>query len=186
MVKCVLDLFKGGTVRLKLKHLFLLSLMFFAVISKSQNNPLLNLNSNGQATLDIANLNLADCFSNSYYTPSRAIGDDHAMWLSNNSFPSSSTDFLFDSNARFIQNVDSTATLTGVLTNGANAQDQWEVTLYLTNGSNWTEWSNLGRSYKDEGGYANGNHVNWTYYIIDPNVQSELIGWGPKTEQKHL
>ncbi len=174
MIKCVLNPKLGSALRLK--HLILLSLMFFVVTTKAQTSQTLSLNSNGQASLNLANLNLSDCFSNSYFLPSRAIGDDHAMWLSNNSFPASSTDFLFDSNAKFIQNVDGTATLTGILTNTANSQDQWEVTLYLSNGSNWSQWSSLGRSYKDEGGYANGNHVNWTYYIINPNTPSQLVG----------
>ena len=159
-----------------MKHLILLSLMFFVVTAKAQTGQTLSLNSNGQASLNFANLNLSDCFSDSYFLPSRAIGDDHAMWLSNNSFPASSTDFLFDSNAKFIQNVDGTATLTGILTNTTNQQDQWEVTLYLSNGANWSQWSSLGRSYKDEGGFANGNHVNWTYYIINPNTASQLVG----------
>ncbi|MFT6055535.1 MAG: hypothetical protein ACJAS3_002039, partial [Roseivirga sp.] len=166
----------GNTLRFKLKHLILMSLMLFVVFSKAQTNQTLSLNTNGQASLNLDNLNLTDCFDLSYFTPSKAIGDDHAMWLSNNSYPSSSTDFLFDSEANFIQNADGTATLTGKLANKSNSQDQWEVTLFLSNGSTWTQWSNLGRSYKDEGGFANGNHVDWTYYIINPNLQSQLTG----------
>jgi hypothetical protein len=67
--------------------------MFFVVFSKAQTNQTLSLNTNGQASLNLEDLNLTDCFDLSYFTPSKAIGEDHASCLSNNSYASSSTDF---------------------------------------------------------------------------------------------
>ncbi|WP_452608620.1 collagen-binding domain-containing protein [Roseivirga echinicomitans] len=134
------------------------------------------MNSAGKASLNLAALDLNDCFTSSPYTPSAAVGDGHAMWLSNNPFPSSTTDFVFSSGAVFLENADGTATLKGVLTNTGNPMDQWEVNLFLSEGSNWTQWSSLGRTYKDEKGLVGNNYTGWTYYIENPNQTSNIVG----------
>ena len=134
----------------------------------------LYLDQNGQATLDIANPD--DCFESSVCIPSRAIGDDHAIWLSNTSFPGSSTDFLFESGAAFEQFPDGTATITGIVSNTQNSNDKWEVKLYLSDKKDWNQWSALGRSYKDERGFTGNNYLNWDYYIEDPSKLSKLVG----------
>ena len=142
----------------------------------AQVTPVLNLNSTGNASLNIASLNLNDCFTSTHYAPSAAAGDGHAMWLSNNPVPLSTTDFVFSSGASFIDNGDGTATLKGILTNTGNPLDQWEVNLYLSSKSNWTQWSSLGRTYKDEKGLAGNNYTDWSYYIENPNLTSNIVG----------
>ncbi|OEK02079.1 hypothetical protein BFP97_11350 [Roseivirga sp. 4D4] len=141
------------------------------------NNQTLYLDQDGQAVLDANGLEL--CFESEIVTtctPSRAIGDDHALWLSNNIFPGSTTDFLFESGAEFSQFPDGTATITGIVYNTANPTDKWEVKLFLADKKNWTEWSNAGRNYKDERGFTGSNYTDWSYYIEDPAKVSELVG----------
>ncbi|KOF02243.1 hypothetical protein OB69_13515, partial [Roseivirga seohaensis subsp. aquiponti] len=151
------------------------------ISANAQVTPVLNLNSAGNASLDLASLNLNDCFTSTPYTPTAAVGDGHAMWLSNNPFPSSTTDFVFSAGASFIENADGTATLKGTLTNTGNPLDQWEVNLYLSSKSNWTQWSGLGRTYKDESGLVGNNYTNWSYYIENPNIASTIVGLSGNT-----
>ena len=160
-------------------------LVFFAFSTNGQVNQILNLNSSGKANLDLSTLSLDDCFTSNRFIPSAATGDGHAMWLSNNPIPSSTTDFVFTSgaspDASFIESPDGTAILKGKLVNTGNPADQWEATIYLSNKSNWSQWSGLGRSYKDEKGLAGNNYTNWEYYIEDPNLQSQIVGKGINT-----
>ena len=41
---------------------------------------------------------------------------------------------------------------------------------------NWTDWSALGRDYKDEKGLAGNKYKDWTYYTIDPAKMTRLTG----------
>jgi hypothetical protein len=114
----------------------------------SQNdNQTISLDQNGQASINIADLE--DCFEDivgSPCTPSAATGDGHAIWLSNNTFPGSSTDFLFENGAEFLELANGTATITGTLYNTNNPSDKWQVELYLSDKMNWTDRNALGRS----------------------------------------
>ncbi|GAB5528121.1 MAG: hypothetical protein Roseis2KO_59930 [Roseivirga sp.] len=132
------------------------------------------MDENGEANLSLDNLD--DCFTSTLCIPSRAIGDDHAVWLSNNTFAGSSTDFLFDSGAILEENADGTATITGTLYNTNNPTDKWQVELHLADKKNWTDWSALGRSYKDERNLAGTSYQDWSYYIMDLTQDSKLIG----------
>ncbi len=138
------------------------------------NNQTISLDENGEATLTLENLE--DCFTSTICIPSRAEGDDHAVWLSNNTFAGSSTDFLFESGAILEENADGTATITGTLYNTNNPTDKWQVELYLSDKKNWTDWSALGRSYKDERNFAGTSYQDWSYYIMDLSQDSKLIG----------
>ncbi len=138
------------------------------------NNQTISLDENGEATLTLENLE--DCFTSTICIPSRAEGDDHAVWLSNNTFTGSSTDFLFESGAILEENADGTATITGTLYNTNNPTDKWQVELYLSDKKNWTDWSALGRSYKDERNFAGTSYQDWSYYIMDLSQDSKLIG----------
>ncbi len=163
----------------RLSYMTILLLVVCTSVSFAQNNnQTLYLNQDGQAALDASALAL--CFESEIITtctPSRAIGDGHALWLSNNIFAGSSTDFVFDAgSADFTELADGTASITGTVYNTTNSSDKWQVKMYLSNKMNWTQWSALGRSYKDEKGLAGNNYLDWNYYIADPNKPSELIG----------
>lgn len=87
------------------------------------------------------------------------------------------TRFVFDANGGSIsRNLDGTATVTGILVSTVDPDDQWTVSLNLENARNWSEWSALGRSYKDEKGLAGKRYLDWTYYEMA--ADSKLIGAG--------
>lgn len=134
------------------------------------------LDANGNASLDLTEL--TSCLENSSTNciPSRAQGDGHALWLKNNIFPGSSTDFLFEEGADFQHNQDGTGTITGILYNTNNPTDKWRVEFFMSEGRTWEEWSALGRSYKDEKNLAGDNYKDWLYFIEDPSQVSQLIG----------
>ncbi|MBO3700442.1 hypothetical protein J4E76_18380, partial [Fabibacter sp. E12] len=161
----------------RLSGMTMLLLVMCASISYAQdNNQTLYLNQDGIATLDVESLE--DCFpTNPPCSPTYAEGDGHAIWLSNNIYPGSSTDFRFDAgSSKFTELPDGTATITGTLYNTSNSNDRWEVKLYLSSKMDWNAWSALGRSYKDESGLAGNNYLDWSYYTTDPNTPSQLIG----------
>ncbi|MCE7994502.1 MAG: hypothetical protein HEP71_21135 [Roseivirga sp.] len=158
-------------------------LLLSTVLSFSQNsNQTIFLDQNGQASINVANLD--DCFEDTNAqpcTPSAAEGDDHAIWLSNNTFPGSSTDFLFENGAELLELANGTATITGTLYNTNNPTDRWQVELYLSDKMNWTDWSALGRSYKDERNLAGSDYLDWSYYIMDLTQDSKLTGLSANT-----
>ncbi len=149
-------------------------LLLSSLLFGQNGNQTIYLDENGEANLSLDNLD--DCFTSTLCIPSRAVGDDHAIWLSNNTFAGSSTDFLFDSGAILEENTDGTATITGTLYNTNNPTDKWQVELHLADKKNWTDWSALGRSYKDEKNLAGTSYQDWSYYIMDLTQDSKLIG----------
>ena len=101
----------------------------------------------------------------------------HAMWLSNYGKNGSSAKYVFESASGVLtHNSDGSATLTGLLKNIYDVNDKWEINFILLGGNDWTEWSGLGRSYKDEQGLAGNNYQNWNYYTLSSD--SKLKGKG--------
>lgn len=93
------------------------------------------------------------------------------------------TRFVFDANGGSIsRNLDGTATVTGTLVSTQDPDDQWTVSLNLENARNWSEWSALGRSYKDEKRLAGKRYLDWTYYEMA--ADSKLIGAGNNTGEE--
>ncbi|TVR41635.1 MAG: hypothetical protein EA392_01295, partial [Cryomorphaceae bacterium] len=100
----------------------------------------------------------------------------HALWLPD--LPGGSSDFVFDHNGgQFIVYDDGTAHIIGVAKRTTNANQKWEVSVWLKNKRTWAEWSALGRSFKDEQNFNTGEHVNWHYYEMD-NDNAVLTGLG--------
>ena len=73
--------------------------------------------------------------------------------------------------------VDGTAHITGDVQNMSNPGQTWNVSFWMENGKNWTDWSALGRSYKDDLGFGALTHFNWSYYELVP-VFSHFVGTG--------
>ncbi len=111
----------------------------------------------------------------------------HAMWLSNY-IGSSVGKFFFESNSGSLEQLgDGSAMLTGIMYNQNDANDKWQVEVYLTEGKTWSEWQALGRGYKDERNLAGNAYLSWTYYIMDPEQTSKLIGLGSNAgEEKSI
>ncbi len=112
---------------------------------------------------------------------------DHSMWLSAYTH-AGVAQFFFDNNSgSFTRLEDGKAKITGIVSNRNDSDDQWRIEFYLSDAMTWTEWSAAGRSYKDEAGLAGNSYQNWTYYIMDENKESRLIGLGDNDgEEKTL
>jgi hypothetical protein len=110
-------------------------------------------------------------------TVSTAVGPgiDWAVWLPLLDAPSVAWNFTGDQSLIFYAN--GTGRLTGTIQNSANPSWQMTVDMYFENGRDWTEWSALGRSYKNDLGLAGTNYLNWVYYELKP-VFSHISGIG--------
>ncbi len=102
----------------------------------------------------------------------------HAVWLPN--LPNTpDRKFVFENNSgRLHQYSNGTARITGIIVNRSNSNQRWAVDVHFTNGMDWTSWSALGRSYKDQSGVAGQNYIDWTYYIMDATKANTLTGLG--------
>jgi hypothetical protein len=99
-----------------------------------------------------------------------------ALWLPNNL--GLVTDYVFGNQAGlFVENdVNGTAHLSGVVYNPADTNQKWILDIDLVQRRNWAQWSALGRSYKDDAGFAGNEYLNWEYYQLAPT--SRIIGAG--------
>ena len=100
-------------------------------------------------------------------------GPDWSVWLPG--LPISSPHFLWDGEPNMVTYFNGTAHITGLVRNADDANLAFEVDMWLQNARNWTDWSDLGRSYKDDYAMVGDNYLDWTYYeMVD--VFSRLIG----------
>jgi len=102
-------------------------------------------------------------------------GVDWAVWLPLLDAPSVAWNFIGDQALTFYAN--GTGRLTGTIQNSVNSSWQMTVDMYFENGLGWTDWSELGRGYKNDLGLAAGNYLDWMYYELKP-VFSNITGIG--------
>ena len=102
-------------------------------------------------------------------------GIDWAVWLPLLDAPSVAWNFIGDQSLTFYNN--GTGRLTGTIQNSVNSSWQMSVDMYFENGRNWTDWSVLGRGYKNDLGLAASNYLDWMYYELKP-VFSRISGIG--------
>ncbi|MFK7923688.1 MAG: hypothetical protein AB8H47_17145 [Bacteroidia bacterium] len=127
--------------------------------------------------LCIAN-NWGDDVPTSYI--SNIVDYNHAIYLYD--FPDGSggfldSRFLWETTGSFKFFNDGTAVLTGTVVNTQDANVKFDVNFLIGNRYDWTTWSGLGRTYKDDSPHntvATTEHVNWSYFEIDPT--STLTG----------
>ena len=79
--------------------------------------------------------------------------------------------------ATMIFMIDGTAHIEGDIQNMSNPSQTWNVDFWLENGKNWSDWSALGRSYKDDLGFGVATHFDWSYYELVPTF-SNFVGTG--------
>jgi len=72
---------------------------------------------------------------------------------------------------------DGTAYLEGEVENMTNNTQKWQVEFWMQNGSDWSSWSAMGRSYKDDMGLGAPYYTSWSYYELVP-VVSQMTGLG--------
>lgn len=107
-------------------------------------------------------------------------GPDWAVWLNGlASLGLASNDYYrwVPGTASMVYNIDGTAYITGTVENMTNTAEQWVVHFWMQNGMNWSDWSALGRSYKNDLGFGTSTHQDWTYYELVP-VFSHFVGAG--------
>jgi hypothetical protein len=102
-------------------------------------------------------------------------GIDWAVWLPVLAAPSVAWNFIGTPSLVFYAN--GTGRLTGTIQNAANSTWQMNVDVFFENGRDWSEWSALGRNYKNDFGLAGSNYINWSYYELNP-VFSHFTGIG--------
>lgn len=101
-----------------------------------------------------------DCTLSTAFGP----GTDWAFWLPD--FQGISVAWNFVGIAHLQTYADGTAHLWGTIANASNPALTFDVEMWFANARNWSEWSALGRSYKDDFGIAGSQHLNWTYFEL--------------------
>ncbi len=88
-----------------------------------------------------------------------------------------SENWNFQGNATFMSYDDNTASVTGVIANSADPSLMMYVEFWLNNEMNWSDWSALGRSYKNDAGFGTTTHFDWKYYEMVGGF-SHIVGLG--------
>ncbi|MEQ8702945.1 MAG: SdrD B-like domain-containing protein, partial [Phaeodactylibacter sp.] len=105
-------------------------------------------------------------------------GADWALWLPAHysSGFSASANFVFDANGgTFDQFENGTAHLYGTVVNDINPAESYILDFWFENKRDWAEWSALGRSYKDDAGFAAASGdlwTTWSYYELANNFST--------------
>jgi hypothetical protein len=94
-----------------------------------------------------------------------AIFGDVALWLPG--LTGITANYVFVGTPTLVRNmVNGTALIQAEVANSTNPNQGWMIELHLVNAQNWTDWSSLGRSYKDDLNMALNHHAFWTYYEL--------------------
>ncbi|MEL6193858.1 MAG: hypothetical protein AAFR66_17480 [Bacteroidota bacterium] len=92
----------------------------------------------------------------------------HAIWLPELENAASSFNVFDENGGKIFRFDDGTALISGRVINSADSSWQWDVHIRLVSERDWTDWSALGRTYKDGAGQvADDNHTDWTYWELD-------------------
>ncbi len=87
-------------------------------------------------------------------------------------------EYSVDANgATFKEFPDGTATLTGTAEDIDDSNYKWTFNVTLINKRTWSEWSALGRTYKENSAAPGQDHTAWSYYEVD-NSNSTFTGGG--------
>jgi hypothetical protein len=105
-----------------------------------------------------------------YYNP------DWSLWLQN--FPNGD-EFYTTIEANFVEFENGSAHLYGSVVSTENPEAGWDIDVWFMNGMDWENWStqDFPTSFKDDFGISGGEHVNWTYYIVNAD-NATLTGFG--------
>jgi uncharacterized surface protein with fasciclin (FAS1) repeats len=109
-------------------------------------------------------------------------GADWALWLPDMSAAgdAASANWVFDANGgKFEQYVDGTARLFGRVINTNNPTQAFIVDMWFEGRTNFTDWTAMGREYKNDLGLAcaNNNVESWLFYEMKSGI-STLTGDG--------
>jgi hypothetical protein len=107
-------------------------------------------------------------------TPDAVFGDV-ALWLPG--LNGIGANYTFTGSPTMVtQTANGSAIVQAEVVNTANPAHRWMVELHLVNGRNWSDWSALGRNYKDDLGIAANYHQDWMYYELDATSSATGLG----------
>lgn len=89
-------------------------------------------------------------------------GPDWAFWLPG--VNPSNVSWHFDTPGSMAVLPDGNALITGHIRSANDPNQGFDVFVLLENKRNWTDWSALNRSYKDDLNLAGNEYLNWDYY----------------------
>ena len=120
-----------------------------------------------------------ECITSTSY----GLGDDWAVWLPvlETSGVSLTDDFVPSGELSYTKYNDGTAHVSGMVVNNMNISQGFIVDFWFENTVDWETWSTgLGRSYKDDAGFAAAGGDLWTTwdYMEMVNGFSTLTGFG--------
>ena len=103
----------------------------------------------------------------------RVIGPDVAIWLPNLS--GAPSHYVFGSEPGvLVEDANGNVHITGQVYNINDGSQSWIIDIRLGNKRNWSQWSSLGRSYKDDMNVAGSHYLDWYYYEL--LAGSTLVG----------
>jgi hypothetical protein len=103
----------------------------------------------------------------------RVIGPDVAIWLPN--MTGAPTHYVFgEIPGTLVEDANGQVHITGQVYNIHDGSQSWLIDIRLGNKRNWSQWSGLGRSYKDDMNVAEDNYLDWSYYEL--LAGSKLVG----------
>jgi large repetitive protein len=105
-------------------------------------------------------------------TPFNVIGQPWALWLPN-SIGEPQYYYLSEAGGQFTELPNGRAHLTGVAYAHNNPNKRWIIDVYFKDRADWTTWSALGRSYKDDAMVAGNLFETWDYYVM--NADSAVL-----------
>ena len=104
-----------------------------------------------------------------------AIFGDVALWLPG--LNGIGANYVFTgSPSMTVNHATGTAIVQAEVANTMNADYRWSIELHLVNGQDWTSWSALGRTYKDDLGVAANYHQSWMYYELVSTSSATGLG----------
>jgi large repetitive protein len=109
-------------------------------------------------------------------TPFNVLGQPWAVWLPN-SIGEPQYYYLSAEGGQFVELPNGRAHLTGTVYATNNPNKRWIIDVYFKDRADWTTWSGLGRSYKDDALVAGNLYQNWDYYIMNAD-SAVLVGDG--------
>jgi len=119
---------------------------------------------------------ISSCCLTTAYGP----GSDWSIWLPvlSEGCCLNSSNWLFQDCGTLDQYADGTAHIHGTVYNSANPSQQFIVNIWLQAKRDWSQWSSLGRNYRDDLGFAQPNKfIDWSYYELVDGFSS-LTGAG--------
>lgn len=103
--------------------------------------------------------------------------DQRVLWFAD--FPNIHHRFEFDENGGHLDLFeDGTAHLYGQTINMEEPEYGLFMDVWFKDRADWDAWSGLGRSWKGDPEIVGDNYLNWDYYIMDPDIDNQLIGTG--------